>query len=385
MELYILDSLNRRVEVVDRFLSLVWAERWQGWGDVELVLHSTKENRTLFTTDTKLALNESYRTMMIETVIDTTDEEGRETLTVKGRSWEKILDDRVARPSMADLEEVPKWVLTGLPAALARKVFRDVCVFGLLNPHDVIDGIIEDSLFPDETIPEPTASVTVSLDPMSVYEGLQQIGETYDLGFRLVRNVITGQMHFDIYTGNDRTSGQSILSPVIFSPSLDNLKNTTELSSVENYKNCALVVSKVNAAFVYADGVDSSIENFARRVLLVKADDIDDPVGYPGLMAQRGKEELAKHRALQAFDGEVVNPYKYGVDYQLGDLVEMRNIDGITNNMRVTEQIFISDAEGERSYPTLVTKQFIMPGTWLAWDYNQVWSEVDPALDWEDA
>jgi hypothetical protein len=53
--------------------------------------------------------------------------------------------------------------------------------------------------------------------------------------------------------------------------------------------------------------------------------------------------------------------------------------------MQVTEQIFVSDSEGERSYPTLTITKFITPGTWSSPEWNIEWSAVDPDLDWADA
>ena len=75
------------------------------------------------------------------------------------------------------------------------------------------------------------------------------------------------------------------------------------------------------------------------------------------------------------------SPYPYEIAYQLGYLIEMRNIDGITNQMRVQEQIFVSDAAGERAYPTLAIDRFITPGSWFAWDFNQVWQDTDGTWD----
>ena len=102
------------------------------------------------------------------------------------------------------------------------------------------------------------------------------------------------------------------------------------------------------------------------------------------MMDIRGKAELTKYKAMKAMDGElpINSGYRYGIDYKLGDLVEMRNEDGLTNRMRVTEQIFVDDAQGERSYPTLAIDEFITPGTWYAWDANGVW---DTAIGtWDD-
>jgi hypothetical protein len=45
--------------------------------------------------------------------------------------------------------------------------------------------------------------------------------------------------------------------------------------------------------------------------------------------------------------------------------------------MRVTEQIFISDKEGTRSYPTLSLTAYITPGSWAAYDPTKAWFDLD--------
>jgi Siphovirus ReqiPepy6 Gp37-like protein len=141
-----------------------------------------------------------------------------------------------------------------------------------------------------------------------------------------------------------------------------------------------------DAIAVYADGVDSSVKDSARRVLLVKADDLDLAVGAPltAAMQQRGLEELAKHRSLYAFDGEIPQhqPYVYGVDYNLGDLVEERSPDGFISQLIVTEQIFVSDSSGELSYPTLTLKELLLPGTWVARPIAEHWADVPDDQVW---
>lgn len=388
MEVYVLDDLFRRTQVLDRFESLIWTERFKAYGDFELKLHSSRENRIRFPAGSRLAINDSHRVMTVETVEDVTDSEGRDILTLKGRSLEQILEDRLAREALSDLFEDPKWILTGTPTVVMRKIFHDICVLGLLDPADVIPLVIEDSIFPPGTIAEPTETISYEIDPMPVYQALQELAELYDLGFRLVRNFDTTELYFDVYAGNDRTTGQSTLPPVIFSPDLDNLRNTSELTSIASYKSVAYVISPAGHEIVYPSDVVLPNEGFDRRVLYVKADDIND--ADPGIaserMIQRGKEALSKNRRFTAFDGEIDqrSKYKYGIDYLLGDIVELRNSNGFTNNMRVTEQIFVSDREGDRSYPTLEINSFVTPGTWLSWDYNQVWADVGPGEYWSN-
>jgi hypothetical protein len=179
-----------------------------------------------------------------------------------------------------------------------------------------------------------------------------------------------------------------LLPAVIFSPNLDNLQNTTELTSIATYKNVAYVFSPVGHEIVYLPDVDPTTTGFERRVLLVTADDItdEDPFAASAKMVQRGIQELARNRQFSAFDGEInqTSQYQYGRDYNLGDLVEYQNTSGAINIMQVTEQIFVSDREGDRSYPTLSMNTFITPGSWLSWDDEEVWAEVDSDLHWAD-
>ncbi len=388
MEVYILDSLYRRSFVIDKAESLIWTERFAAWGDFELDLFSTLETRSLLKIGQRLAIKESYRVMTIETIEDSTDDDGRAMLKIKGRSLESYLENRLARAAFSDLTTTPKWILTGLPVAIINKIFHDVCITGVLNAGDIIPGVTEASIFPTDTISAPSTSITYEIEPMTVYKAIKDLADIYSIGFRLVRNLDTSQLYWDVYMGSDRTTSQTALPAVVFSPGLDNLQNTTELSSSAGYKNVAYVLSPVGYEIVYSSEVDSTVSGFDRRVLIVKADDITDtdPAVATLKMTRRGNEELAKNRRFFGFDGELSQYSKYtpGVHYNLGDLVELRNNDGASTTMQVTEQIYVSDKEGVRSYPTLSVNTFITPGSWLSWDFNQEWDDLDSTTYWED-
>ena len=123
--------------------------------------------------------------------------------------------------------------------------------------------------------------------------------------------------------------------------------------------------------------------NAVKAISLAYNDDEDDDLLSE--LEQRGRRELASHTTLAAFDGEVPynSQYIYGRDYELGDLVEIRNANKATNQMRVTEQIFVSDNQGDRSYPTLAIKQLITPGSWAAEPPTEVWADLtDPDDTW---
>lgn len=390
MEAYILDSLYRETgTVIDVFESFIWTERHRAMGDFQIDLLPTTANRNTFKVGTLIAKNDSFRIMRVETANDGVDSTGKAIFKISGRSLELILEDRVAMSALTDLTTTPKWTLTGLPAALMRQIFHDICVTGVLNTADIISGVTEgSSLFPDDTIAEPSDSITADFELATVYTDIKAIADQFDVGFRLIRDPNTGLLYFDVYTGIDRTSQQASYTAVIFSPDFGNLQNTNELTTIAGSKNVAYVFSPVGVEVVYPTDVDPSISGFDRHVIPVKADDITDttPAVATAKMIQRGNEALAQARAFSGFDGEISqnSSYKYGVDYNLGDLVELRNTDGATNQMQVTEHISVSDAQGERSYPTLTINKFITPGSWDARDFNQVWDDVPDTEHWDD-
>lgn len=393
MEVYILDSFNRPELVIDEFVSLIWTERMRAVGDFELQVISNSDNRSRLAIGQRLVITDSYRVMTVETVEDSLDEEGRAIWKATGRSLEYVLTNRLARDSSTfDLTILPKWIIEDVPAEIARFMFNQICVAGEFDAGDIIAGINEGSttLFPADTIDEPADVSRFEIDPKTLYEAIAEICEMFFMGFRMVWDPTTFEFWFDIYMGSDRTTQQVALPALVFSPAMENLKNTTQLQSDILYKNVAYVLSPVGVEIVYALDVDPAVAGFERRAMFVKADDITDvvPAAATAKMVQRGLEELAKNRRIAAFDGELPQTstrYRYMTDYNLGDLGELQNDSGSATIVQITEQIFVSDKEGDRSYPTLTVQQFVVAGSIDSWAPDEVIDDVDPGLVIDDA
>lgn len=393
MEVYTLDPLLRREYVVEEYESLIWTERFQQYGDFQLDIVSTYKARSLLKPNTYLAIDKSNYVMRVESVEDDVNDDGEKILVVKGRSLEVLLYDRVAYLANAATQTTDgsgntidiKWTITDTPKAVCQKIFHDICVTGTLSLDDKIPFINEGTFLPADTIVAPTDPITVEIQPTTVYDAILSVAQVWNLGFRLLRQQDMSKLWFDIYVGSDRTTAQTVLPAVVFSPDMDNLQNTKELMSIEGAKNVAYVYCPDGFQMVFAEGVDPEVEGFERHVLPVDANDIttESVTDVAAALQQRGYEELAKNRTYQAFDGEISqsSQYVYGQDYNLGDVVETRNMDGVTNYMRVTEQIFVHDKEGERSYPTLTLNTFINTGSWLSWTSSKAWFDFDTDFD----
>lgn len=392
----------------DRHISMTWADRFNELGDFELVTTNDRESRELFANKTVLSIPMSRTLMIVDTIEENRSDGGESTLTVKGRSYDVMFASRVAVSlgSLSGLDTAEKWILTGTPQDIMNSMVNHIVITGTVSTSDILSelnpwipsssgGDTFESTFESTfggsgtgnnpgDIPFPTETITVEVEPTDLLGAISNLATLYNLGFRIWLDRDTHELSFYIYSGVDRTSGQSIVPSVVFGESQDTLSNVNSIMSTASYKSVALVLAKKDSSWVYADNLDPFTTGFDRKVIVVAASDLDADPG-PGLnasMLQKGKEALGANRPIIGFDGEIANknPYVYNVDYGLGDLVEIRDSNGNINNMRVTEQIFISDAEGERSYPTLTFDMLITPGTWLARPISQNW--IDATGQW---
>lgn len=383
MDLFVLGGDFQREHLVDSYQSLIWTERYAEYGDFELQVIANAENRKLFQIGTWVSIQESNRVMKIRTVEDKADEAGLEVMTIKGLSMEAELMDRMARQTMNfDLEQTPTWDIRGWPANIARYMFEQVCLVGVLSFRDVWPNTQE--TMPANLanrIPEPRPSISVEVPPKDLYSAIKEVCDAYDLGFRVLWNAATQQFTFQVYTGFKRTADQLENTAVIFAPDLDNLRSGSVFSSIHDEKNVAYVLSKDKTLMVYAPGAEKK-NGFDRRTIIVEVSDLPDNATEEELedfLYDRGREALAAHRTLHFFDGEVQSnsPYLYGRDYELGDIVDFRNYAGEDQQMLISEQIFVSDSEGIRQYPTLMLASRMLEGTWALWPDNMKWNEAE--------
>lgn len=401
MEVYTLDQNFRRTMAVDLYESLVWTERYRELGDFKLKTingfwmlpdATVLYYKDVLSPDTMLAITGSYRVMVIETVIESEADTGEKVLEISGRSLEKILAQRVAQGAFNPIitpvpgtdYSMPMWHLEGTAGEICRYMFEQICVEGLLNSGDVIPFITSGTIFPPDTIEEPTEEITIDVPPMSLLDAIKQVCDVYDLGFRLIRNPYTNLLYFDIYTGRDRTTNQTIDPAVIFSPETDSLANTSELTSVETEAVAAYVFSPLGSKIVYSGSASDLTDGFERKVLYVDGSSLTESADVEGDLDKLGFAALATAVSFQAFDGEINqnSQYKYNASYNLGDQVEQRNDQGFANYLRVTEQIISCDVEGERSYPTLSKNLTVTPGSWAAMGMDE-WDDLDDE-EWAD-
>jgi hypothetical protein len=364
MDLYTLNSGFVRQELVDRFTSVVWAERYITPGDITLVVDATAAMISLLSEGTFLSLAGSKEVMLIET-----QSIEQERLTIKGKSLLKFLNTRNIYSSIYERERY--YSLSDFPAgdSISLIVYR-MCgdVVDIEDIGDELNEIPNLSLGSTD-LSGPNVDIAPPFGPL--LDGITPIAEEYHVGMSLYLDSADEDDYsllFTTYQGLDRTSDQDDNTVVRFSQSMDSLTNIKELRSIDGYKNVCYMFPPViqdepvgAPVIAYADVAAETAIGFDRRVLVAFNTDIDEEtvLGNPTLteqiLSQSARNALINNNHIKIFDGEVLptNPYKFGVHYGMGDIVELEGHSGFIQKARVTEYIRSQDATGERAYPTL--------------------------------
>lgn len=350
MELLILDENFNGIDTLDVFESLIWTDRYCGCGDFEIYVPATEKMLSKLQKDRYLYLRESKYLMIIEDVEIQTDTEEGSHLCVTGRSLESILERRII------------WYQTVLSGSFQDGIEK------LLNENAISpsDGNrkIPNLIF-EKSQNEVITSLTLEAQYWgeNLYDTILDICNSAGIGFKILlsgKNLI-----FSLYTGEDRSYDQIQNPYVIFSPGFDNLLNSNYIESDKTLKTVTLVTgegegSNKKTATVEIEGGGGS--GLKRRELYTDAGDISQTVDnvqisdsdYLNQLKQRGGEELSKNKATNSFEGQIDSnaTYSYGIDYYLGDIVQVKNEYGCESKSKITEYIRSQNESGIEEYPS---------------------------------
>jgi hypothetical protein len=218
-----------------------------------------------------------------------------------------------------------------------------------------------------------------------MYSSIAQVAQAEGIGIRLYC-AAPGEppdLQFQSYLGVDRSSGQDSYDLVRLSPQLDNVSGISEVRSIQEWKNvCYVLYKREISKHINPDtpGYPDEPTGFNRRVMVTDAEGeppghkrsvltqrmretgagfdygvtIVEDVDIPAFREQNARDAFANHNYIHALDGEVSpEGAKVGVDYNLGDIIELEGVTGLIQNARVTEHIRSEDANGEKEYPTI--------------------------------
>lgn len=368
-EVYVLDTAFLLTRVVDNYNTLIWTERYGDVSEFVMTIKDTMQNRLELREGLFLTLEGSIEKMQIETQVAK-----HGLLTLTGYGLTNILKHRFVRANWNSTNNFYQCG-TGTPGQQAAWVVRDMLMSGAYNNSN---GQVAGSGTGDllsylelgllDTTKGTSEIRTVEFGP--IFDAVKKLCSSEDLGFTLYHTqtgVATYKLTFTTYAGRDLTSAQSTYPTVRFEPAMENLADPKELRSIAGYRNAAVAYPATKSAtyslyaWAYmADG--NTARNFQRRTMMVNASDINLPATNAteastinALLAVRAKEALINNNYVKMVDGSLVPQpgYVYGVDYKMGDIIELRTRAGGASQARVSEYIRAIDENGERAYPTL--------------------------------
>jgi len=365
MDLMTLDANNQPSKLVENYDSLIWTERFNTVGDFQLVGGDISRFMTLLPEGTRITLRESNIAMVVETHQIERKKGSAEKVTIKGRAFESILDRRAAIQSLAAAISSSDWNITArTPADVAWYIINQICVVGSCSANDIFPSTMVQFPTPADynTSTGPAKTIQVARgNLLNVVLDLLQTEAKADPtttpatpavvqhGIRAVRPNSAGTaIAVQIYTGTDKSA------TVYFDATRELLDDGTYLFSKVGSANVGYGLGSNFVATMF-EGVTEPT-GLARRVALIDASESEitttDPLKV--YMAQT----LAEASETAIFDGNInpdLNPYKFNVDYMLGDIVKVVGDYGLNEFARVTEYIRSEDATGQKAYPTLTT------------------------------
>lgn len=334
MEVYVLNKELTRIDVVDKYQSLIWTVRYYTPGDFELYLPVNKTILSKLKLGNFLHRMDNDRIMMIEKIQIKTDVELGNFLIVTGRSAESILNRRII------------WSQTNLKGN-AEEAIRQLITENVISPQ-VPERKISNFKLGD--LQGFTETITQQITGDKLGDVITEICKSNGWGWKITLDEDKNFV-FNLFKGVDNN--------VTFSAEFDNLINSDYQYDSTNYANVALVAGEGEgtARRTFAVGIASGID---RRETYVDSRDVSSNEGeisdedYNDLLSQQGIEALNELVATESFESEIEPnlTYIYKEDYDIGDIANVENEYGITAKSRIIEIIESKDVNGYKVIPT---------------------------------
>nr|FAA03590.1 MAG TPA: hypothetical protein [Siphovirus LN-2020-2] len=270
MYLAVFDEAMILQHICEDYKSIIWTERFHGFGDFKLTVPGTLENLQIYQLDYYLYTKGTNKLMIIEQIELNTEYSKQSLLTVSGRSLESILDRRVMHPypiwdgtrlcmherTNGKVKDVIKHytnLLFKQRDSLDASHERHVTGFGWYSVDELPNGIRKGRPVSSMDIGDIRANAGGSVRNMTVNPDYTHAsysdtdpytmeGSWYKLVQELTDLTMSGwAIEYDgedpyywygyTYNGVNRTFNQGERPPVVFSPKYDNLSKATYFKS----------------------------------------------------------------------------------------------------------------------------------------------------------
>lgn len=351
-----MDSDFCGVDIVQNAESLVWKKCYCDPGSFEIYTIASAANVDLLQIGRYVTRLDDDMVGIIEKISIQKDDDGRDMLLASGRCAKSLFARRIIQPQQVFTGTVWNrmyWMIyrnAANPSAEYRKIPG-------ISISDVDPGI--------KGLSDQTQHTGTNL-----MDAVVELLAANDLGWKVTKD--DAGFTVSLIAGTDRSVDQDENEPVVFSDDLDNLVSSDYEKDMTGYANVAYIAGEGEGSDRVWAGIDitggqTGISGLDRRELFADARDLQktstDSSGnettltdaeYYAQLQARGLEKLKDAQYTESFEGEADwGTYQYRVDYDVGDIVTIRNRFGISANIRIVAVEEIEDEDGYTVTPIL--------------------------------
>lgn len=333
MELYVFNQDVELLGIVDEIEEMDWTRRYYEGGSCLIKALLTPNNIALLKKGYIICKKDDLSDpMYIEhREISDSDADGMELLVIEGISLStRILSSRIT-------------IGRQIERGTADKIMENMLLIQT-NHHSNKRRHIKRLVVDRSVKPEFTKTYEHNSMYKPLHEEFTTVSQLDGCGHKIYLDIDRKYFIFKAYKGKD------VSDKVVFSTAFDNLTNQEYVESDSNYKNVAIVAGQGEEQdrdlVIYNDELYSDLD---RIELMVDARDIEQdvrienrPDGSGGteevevpikngatavkLLNERGKEKLEETAQARSYTASITgNNYVYRRDYDLGDIVSVRN------------------------------------------------------------
>lgn len=338
---------------IDDYESLSFTRRWHRPGEFELHINRHKQNIDSLQKDNLVILGRGARKVGVikhrEISLDETGKQG-EVWKIVGQTLGEITARRITVPPTGQAYDIIR--------APAETVMKHYVLANVIAPQDP-KRAIEQMVNGTDQGRGSVLSWQSRYAPLA--DELEKLSLASGLGWGIELDLAQRKLVFEVYEGRDLTTGQTVNPPMIFSPEFESIKTQHYVDSDVNYRNVAIVAGQGEGELRDVVVVGESA-GLARKEIFIDARDLPETDS----LYERGQQKLDEMKSDMLLEGQIMatGPFRYGEDYDLGDIVTIRNKDwGVTLDARITEvkevyepSGFTLEATFGSSFPTLISR-----------------------------
>ncbi len=386
MELYILNKEYETVGLIDEAESILWNKKYNDVGECEIYISCSDEYIDLLQNGFYVYRNDDDMFCQIKKVEIKTSIENGDYLIATAKDVGSLLSERIITTNISYSGKVVDFI---------KKIIIDNISTGTRTLNITID---------ESNFSEFTDTVEITTNYEDLLTLIMNLCKTYKYGFRLTYN---NGLVFKLYKGINK-SLESSNEYVEFSPTFSNIISSNYEENEEYYKNVCYVAYKDNKEQIqllevyngnipsfenrkelYQDATSVSRDITEEELLLLFPNAIKNTTDriytinngsiivatyivenqeekitvsdYTYLLLIRivGLNALASRNKIQSFNGnvDVIDSYEYKNDYNLGDIVKVKNEYGKEANAIITE--IMESEDNENGYVVEPTFEYI--------------------------